>query len=175
MRPLAEAFEARPEPGARGRGTRPGSWVLRIVTAERLVRGLVLLGVGLLYLLLGPATGDGFGWELYRKGVRVSTLDLHRSVVQRFLVSATGGRFDPLTAAIGFGVGALTLGEGAGLALRRTWAERLTLAAAVAFSVVGVVAVADEPTPWRWWGLGGNLFLVGFFGWRELRAGRGAR
>ena len=158
-------------------GGRPGIvvWVGRLIAVERLLRGLILLTVGFLFLAVGPATGDSFLWELYRKGVRIANLDLHRTVLHPLVADVTGSRFELLTSAVAFGVGAIVLIEGLGLAFGKRWAWWLTLVGSVGFSIAGIEAVRLEPTPWRIWGLAGNVLLALWFAWRILAdAMRGA-
>ena len=152
--------------------------VLRLIAAERAVRGLLLLAAGI-YLLSHRHTDFG---RLADHIARSVELDPRRPFVRHLIehlhrlhagtIVITG------IAALGYGV--LELVEGVGLWLDQLWAEYLTVIATSLLIPLEVYELARKPSLLKAGGIVVNLAIVGYLAWnlrRRVRAERapGAR
>jgi uncharacterized membrane protein (DUF2068 family) len=145
--------------------------VLRVIAVERLARGLVLLVVG---GILSAHTHTDWSSRL-RDWATDLGLDPSRHVVVAHLITRAGALTPHQLLAIGIGAmayGGLELVEGAGLWIRKRWAEYLTIIATAAFVPLEVWELARHPTPLKLGGLVVNLLIVAYLIWNLRRHAR---
>ena len=134
--------------------------VLRLIAAERIVRGVLLLAAGV-YLLF-HLTSD-FG-RLAERVMRAIELDprrpfLHRIVAYLHHLHASQVLIAAL-AALGYGV--LELVEGTGLWLDQLWAEYLTAIATSLLIPFELYELVHRPSIWKAGGIVVNVAIVAY-------------
>jgi uncharacterized membrane protein (DUF2068 family) len=141
--------------------------VLRVIAAERFLRGLLLLAAG--FYLLTHLSHD-FG-RLAERLIRQIELDPQQPVLHRFLVRLHDLHRHALKVA---GIGALAYGglelvEGAGLWLDQLWAEYLTVIATSLLIPIEVYELIRHPTLLKAGGIAVNVAIVAFLVWNLRR------
>ncbi len=137
------------------------------IAAERGVRALFLLGLGVV-LLTHPNTN----WALEVKHLARSWgLDPSGNVVHKIIdvVRHVPARENVVFGVIALGYGALEGAESYGLARRRRWGEWLTLVATSILLVPEVWELARKATPLKVGALVVNLLVVAYLYWRLRR------
>jgi uncharacterized membrane protein (DUF2068 family) len=132
--------------------------VLKLIAAERFVRGVLLLAAGV-YLLNHQSTDFG---KLAEHVMRTLELDprrglFHRVVVYLHDLHASQIRIAGLFA---LGYGALELVEGAGLWLDQLWAEFLTVFATSLLLPLEVYELVRKPSALKAAGIVVNIAIV---------------
>ncbi|MFL5927371.1 MAG: DUF2127 domain-containing protein [Gaiellaceae bacterium] len=148
--------------------------LIRLIAAERLVRGLLLMVAGV-YLV--THVGSDFG-RLADRVMRAVELDPRRPFLHRIIaklhhlhagtVLATG------IAALGYGV--LESVEGVGLWLDKLWAEYLTVGATALLLPLEIYELVRKPTIVKAAGVAVNVLIVAYLAFRlrgRLRAADG--
>jgi uncharacterized membrane protein (DUF2068 family) len=160
-----EAAEVRDPPRSRT--------IIRLIAAERFLRGLVLLGAGA-YLL--THVGSDFS-RLADHLMRRLELDPHRPFLRHILEKLRGLKASTVVitgiAAIGYGL--LELVEGTGLWLDQLWAEYLTVIATSLLIPFEVYELIRNPSPLKAAGIAVNVAIVVYLVYalrRRLRAER---
>jgi uncharacterized membrane protein (DUF2068 family) len=149
------------------RGAGGGETLVRVIAVERLVRGLLLIGAG---VYLAGHTGTDIG-SLANRIARGIELDPRRPWV-RHLIAKLGRlrRHEVLVFGIGaLGYGALELVEGAGLWLRKRWAEWLTVIATALLVPFELYELVHRPSLLKGAGLAVNVVVVAYL-YRVVRA-----
>jgi uncharacterized membrane protein (DUF2068 family) len=134
--------------------------VLRLIAAERIVRGILLLAAGI-YLLFN--VNSDFG-RLAERVLRAIDLDPRRPLFHRFIaylhhLHASEVRIAALFA-LGYGV--LELVEGTGLWLDQLWAEYLTVIATSLLVPFELYELVRHPSVLKAGGLAVNLAIVAY-------------
>jgi uncharacterized membrane protein (DUF2068 family) len=134
--------------------------VLRLIAAERIVRGTLLLAAGI-YLLFN--VNSDFG-RLAERVLRAIDLDPRRPLFHRFIaylhhLHASEVRIAALFA-LGYGV--LELVEGTGLWLDQLWAEYLTVIATSLLVPFELYELVRHPSVLKAGGLAVNLAIVAY-------------
>jgi uncharacterized membrane protein (DUF2068 family) len=134
--------------------------ILRVIAAERIVRGGLLLGAGV-YLLFH--VNNDFG-RMADRVLRAIDLDprrpfFHRIIAYLHHLHASEVRIAALFA-LGYGV--LELVEGTGLWLDQLWAEYLTVIATSLLIPLELYELAHHPSPFKAGGLVVNLVIVAY-------------
>ena len=139
------------------------------IAAERALRALVLLAVGIVLLTHPNTDWAGEITHLARK----LGLDPKSNWIQRILrdVRKVTARESTVFAAIAIAYAALEGTEAYGLWRRRRWAEWLTVFATSLLLVPEIWELTKSLTPLKLGGLIVNLLVVGYLVWR-LRRGR---
>jgi uncharacterized membrane protein (DUF2068 family) len=153
--------------GASGRRPHSGEGVVRTIAVFKLVKALLLIGVGLGSLnLLNPTTADaadrwasGLAWRL---GPRAA------SAVQERLSSLQPSQLK-LVGIVAFLYAALFAVEGVGLWMSKRWAEYLTIIATSSFVPFEVYELIRHASWQRGATLGINLLVVGYLVWKVRR------
>lgn len=165
MTTKGEAAEVRDPPRSRT--------IIRLIAAERFLRGLVLLGAGA-YLL--THVGSDFS-RLADHLMRRLELDPHRPFLRHILEKLRGLKASTVVitgiAAIGYGL--LELVEGTGLWLDQLWAEYLTVIATSLLIPFEVYELIRNPSPLKAAGIAVNVAIVVYLVYalrRRLRAER---
>jgi uncharacterized membrane protein (DUF2068 family) len=133
---------------------------MRLIAAERLLRGVLLFAAGL-YLLFHLSTDFGRLAERIIRSIDVDPRQhfIHRLVVRLHRLRAHELRIAAL-AAIGYGT--LELVEGIGLWLDQLWAEYLTLIATSLFIPLELYELAIRPSLWKAGGITVNILIVAY-------------
>ena len=128
------------------------------IAAERAVRGLLLVGVGIFLLVKRNANLGSLATRLARH----IELDPDHGIVHRAIVhiGALGHHQVAIIGAGALAYGALELVEGAGLWYRRRWAERLTVIATSLLVPLELYELVRNPTPLKAGGLAVNILIV---------------
>jgi uncharacterized membrane protein (DUF2068 family) len=134
--------------------------VLRLIAAERIVRGVLLLAAGI-YLLFN--VNSDFG-RLAERVLRAIDLDPRRPLFHRFIaylhhLHASEVRIAALFA---LGYGALELVEGTGLWLDQVWAEYLTVIATSLLIPFELYELVRHPSVLKAGGLAVNIAIVAY-------------
>ena len=149
-----------------GRDTRSNPVLIRLIAAERIVRGVLLL-IGGAYLL--THSGSDFGRLAYRF-MRALELDPRRPflhhLIQKLHRLHAGTVVISGIAAVGYGV--LETVEGVGLWLERFWAEWLTVIATSLLIPLEVFELVRHPSVLKAAGIAVNLVIVAYLA-RRLR------
>jgi uncharacterized membrane protein (DUF2068 family) len=158
---------AAPERSDRRDGTRDHSRLLPILAAERLLRAVLLVGIGLILLIHAHAD-----WaDLARRFAEQLGFDPSRNETGR-LISRLAG-FTPRQvqrdAAIALGYGVLEAVEGYGLARRRQWGEYLTVVSTALLLIPEVQELLRHPTGLKAGGLALNVVIVIYLVIRLIR------
>jgi uncharacterized membrane protein (DUF2068 family) len=140
--------------GRRGRHDR----LVPLIAAERVLRGLLLLGVGV-YLLAHSGANLR---SLAAHWARQIELDPQRPWIRHALAHLGRlGRHDiELFGAGAIGYGVLELVEGTGLFLRKRWAEWLTVFATALLIPVELYELIHKPSWLKATGLAVNVLIV---------------
>src|SRR4051794_5012405 len=141
--------------------------VLRLIAAERFLRGLLLLAAGI-YLLSHRHTDFG---RLADHLMRDVELDPRRPFLRHLIEHLHRLHAGTLVltgiAALGYGV--LELVEGVGLWLDQLWAEYLTVIATALLIPVEVYELVRKPSPLKAGGIVVNLAIVAYLAWNLRR------
>jgi uncharacterized membrane protein (DUF2068 family) len=143
------------------------------IAAERAIRGLLLVGVGI-YLLSQPSANLG---SLAARLARRVELDPDHGFVHHLIVRVGALDRNQITL-IGAGAiayGLLELVEGVGLWLDQLWAEYLTVIATSLLIPLEVYELVRKPSLLKAGGIVVNLAIVGYLAWnlrRRVRADR---
>ena len=134
--------------------------MLKLIAAERIVRGALLLGAG--FYLLFHLNSD-FG-RLGERVMRAVELDprrpfLHRVVAYLHHLHASEVR---VAAVFALGYGLLELVEGTGLWLDQLWAEYLTVVATSLLIPFEVYELVRHPSALKAGGIAVNLLIVAY-------------
>ena len=134
--------------------------VLRLIAAERIVRGVLLLAAGV-YLLFH--VNNDFGRTAERV-LRAVDLDPRRPLFHRIIAYLHHLHASELRVAALFalGYGVLELVEGTGLWLDQLWAEYLTLIATSLLIPLELYELAHHPSALKAAGLVVNLAIVAY-------------
>jgi uncharacterized membrane protein (DUF2068 family) len=146
--------------------------VLRLIAAERIVRGVLLLAAGV-YLLFHVNSDFGRAAE---RVLRAVDLDPRRPLFHRLIaylqhLHASEVRIAALFA-LGYGV--LELVEGTGLWLDQLWAEYLTVIATSLLIPLELYELVHRPSVLKVAGLVINLAIVGYLVYLLRRRRRGS-
>ena len=143
---------------------------IRFITFERFVKGTVLVLVGATLVVLG-SDGRFVTWtqSLQDELNLANSASLWKRAVEKLLT--TFGNASPRQRDV-IAVGAILYGlldvvEGAGLLLRRRWAEYLVLVATGAFLPLEIDELARKPTVFKAAVLLVNLAIMGYLVWRK--------
>src|SRR4051794_7510592 len=147
--------------------------VLRLIAAERAVRGLLLLAAGI-YLLSHRHTDFG---RLADHIARAVELDPRRPFVRHLIehLHRLHASTIVLTGIAALGYGVLELVEGVGLWLDQLWAEYLTVIATSLLIPLELYELARKPTLLKAAGIAVNLAIVAYLAHalrRRIRAQR---
>jgi uncharacterized membrane protein (DUF2068 family) len=146
--------------GETGRGDR----LLKLIAAERVVRAVVLVALGVVLVTHANtdwgSTIDNFARDL--------GLDPSRNGIQKLIDKVRGispNRY------VAFGILAIAYGilegvEGYGLWLRRRWAEYLTVVATSLLFIPEIYEIASRPTLLKVGALVLNAVIVAYLVWR---------
>jgi uncharacterized membrane protein (DUF2068 family) len=134
--------------------------VLRLIAAERFLRGLLLLGAGA-YLLFHVSSDFG---SLADRLIRRVELDPREHYLHELVNRLHRLRPGELRTAglVALGYGGLELVEGAGLWLDQLWAEYLTIIATSLLVPLEVYELVHRPSFLKAGGLIVNLLIVGY-------------
>jgi uncharacterized membrane protein (DUF2068 family) len=168
----------------RGRALRD-AFILRLLAAERLLRGLLLIALAYgLWRFEGSRDSLQRTFDSYLPALRAladqAGVDLTQTGPVRLLQSAFAAKQSTLTLlTLGvLGYAALQLTEAVGLALMRRWGEYLAVVATSVFLPLEVYELTEQVTVVRVLALAVNLLAVGYLLWTKrlfgLRGGRAA-
>ena len=151
---------------ARRHGAHPREGVLKVIAFFKLVKALLLIGVGLGALkLLNPATADHFQrWAsnlAWRLGPRADFVHHGLSRLQDSQLRTAG--------IVAFLYAGLFAVEGVGLWRAKRWAEYLTIIATSSFVPFEIYELAKHASWPRVATLGSNLLLVGYLVWKVIQ------
>jgi len=149
-------------------GERPRSrLVIRLIAAERSLRGLFLIGAGI-YLL--QHLGSDFG-RVADHLMRRIELDPRRPFLHRIVERLHGlhAREIRIFGLLALGYGVLELVEGAGLWLEKVWAEYLTVVATSLLVPFEFYELVRRPSVWKAAGIAVNLLIVAYLIWHLRR------
>lgn len=134
--------------------------VLRLIAAERALRGLVLVSAGV-YLL--AHLGSDYG-RIAERLMRSIELDPHNHFLHRFVLHLRHLRAHELriAGAVGIGYGLLEAVEGIGLWLDQLWAEYLTVIATSLLIPFEVYELVHRPSVWKAAGITVNILIVAY-------------
>jgi uncharacterized membrane protein (DUF2068 family) len=132
--------------------------ILRVIAAERSLRGLLLLAAGT-YLLFHLSTDFGQLSERIMRSIDIDPRQhfFHRIVTRLHRLRAHELRVVGLAA---LGYGGLELVEGVGLWLDQLWAEYLTVLATSLLIPLELYELAVHPTLWKAGGILVNVLIV---------------
>ncbi len=141
---------------------------IKVIIAERIVKAVVLTALGIGLIVAGHN-----GWLDYWVDVAENQLNLNvgRSIIMQLLLKALVyiGGFNHITllAVSAIIYAALEATEGIGLAMRRRWAEYLTVIATGILIPYEAYEVATRPTLFKAGALLLNLAVVGYLAYRK--------
>ena len=147
-----------PEQANRSNGGQDRSRLLPVLAAERALRAVFLIGVGL--ILLTHAHAD---WaELARGFIGRLGLDPSRNETGRFIsyLASLGPRQAQRDGTIAIGYGLLEAVEGYGLLRHRRWAEYLTVVATALLFIPEIQELLKHPTGLKIGALLLNIVIV---------------
>ena len=132
--------------------------ILRLIAAERVLRGTLLVGAG---VYLFSHLGSDFG-RVADRVMRAVELDprthfLHRIVDYLHNLHAHELK---IAAALAIGYGVLELVEGVGLWLDQIWAEYLVIVATSLLIRFELYELVRHPSPWKAAGILVNVLIV---------------
>ena len=132
--------------------------VLRLIAAERTLRGLLLLAAGV-YLLFHLSTDFG---QLAERIIRSIDIDPRQHFFHGIIARLHGLHANQLRIAgiAALGYGGLELVEGVGLWLDQLWAEYLTVIATSLLIPFELYELARHPTLWKAGGILINVLIV---------------
>jgi uncharacterized membrane protein (DUF2068 family) len=141
---------------------------IKVIIIERIAKAVVLIALGIGLLVAGER-GWLTTWAEYAQSQL--NLDSDSSVIEqllfRLLALVTGFSHTTLVAIGAFAYAVLEGTEGVGLALRRRWAEYLTVFATGALIPFEVYEVIHKVTLFRVGALLLNLAVVGYLAYRK--------
>jgi uncharacterized membrane protein (DUF2068 family) len=141
--------------------------ILRVIAAERFLRGVLLLAAGT-YLLFHLSTDFG---QLAERIMRSIDIDPRQHFFHRFITRLHRLRAHELRvvglAALGYGGPELV--EGVGLWLDELWAEYLTVIATSLLIPFELYELAVRPSLWKAGGILVNVLIVIFLAWTLRR------
>ena len=128
------------------------------IAAERALRGLLLIGVGI-FLLVEQNADLG---SLASRLARHIELDPNHGLVHRAIVhiAALGHHQVALIGALALGYGLLEVVEGVGLWFRKRWAEWLTVVVTSLLIPFEIYELVRRPSPLKAVGLTVNILIV---------------
>ena len=152
------------------RGERDQSWLLPVLAAERMLRAVLLVGIGVILL-----THLHTDWAyLARRFAERAGFDPSRNETGRLISSLAG--FGPHRAqrdgVIAIGYGLLEAVEGYGLLRRRPWGEYLTVVSTALLISPEIQELLKHPTGLKVGGLLLNVIIVGYLVIRLVRRRR---
>jgi len=151
-------------PVSEARDPRRSRTIIRLIAAERFLRGIVLVVAGI-YLV--THSGSDLG-RVADRAMRALELDPRRHFLHKLIVKLhhlhAGTVLITGIAAIGYGV--LETVEGAGLWLDQLWAEYLTVIATTLLLPFEIYELIRKPSIWKAGGILVNLLIVGYLAWR---------
>jgi uncharacterized membrane protein (DUF2068 family) len=138
--------------------------VIRVIAAERFVRGVLLVVAGA-YLV--THLGSDLG-RLADRVMRAVELDPHRPFLRKIIAKLHGLHAG---AVLVTGIGAILYGilevvEGVGLWLDKLWAEYLTVIATSLLVPFELYELARKPSLFKAGGILVNLVIVAYLAWR---------
>lgn len=151
----------------RSQGAADQSWLLPVLAVERVLRAVLLVGVGL--ILLTHAHTD---WaDLARRFAEQVGLDPSHNETGRVIsrLAGFGPRQMHRDAAIAIGYGTLEAVEGYGLARRRQWGEYLTIVSTALLLIPEVQELIKHPTALKMGALALNVVIVAYLIIRLVR------
>jgi uncharacterized membrane protein (DUF2068 family) len=141
---------------------------IKVIIIERIAKAAVLIALGV-GLLVAGREGWLTQWATYAQDQL--NLDSDANVIEqllfRLLMTITGFSHTTLLAIGAFGYALLEGTEGVGLAMRRRWAEYLTVLATGALIPFEAYEVIDKLTLFRVAALLLNLAVVGYLAYRK--------
>jgi uncharacterized membrane protein (DUF2068 family) len=141
---------------------------IKVIIIERIARAVVLIALGIGLLVAGQR-GWLTTWARYAQ--EQLNLDTDANVIEQLLfrlLQTIGGFTHATLLAIGaFGYALLEGTEGVGLAMRRRWAEYLTVLATGALIPFEAYEVIHKATLFRVGALLLNLAVVGYLAYRK--------
>jgi uncharacterized membrane protein (DUF2068 family) len=147
-----------PKRSSRSDGTQDQSRLLPVLAVERMLRAVLLVGVGL--TLLTHAHTDCT--DLARRFAEQVGLDPSRNETGRLIARLAG--FAPRQAqrdgAIAIAYGVLEAMEGYGLLRHRSWGEYLTVVSTALLLIPEAQELLQHPTPLKVGGLALNVVIV---------------
>jgi uncharacterized membrane protein (DUF2068 family) len=141
---------------------------IKVIIIERITKAVVLVALGIGLLVAGER-----GWltQLARYAQEQFNLDSDANVIEQILyrvvMLVTGISHTTLIAIGAFAYAALEGTEGVGLAMRRRWAEYLTVLATGALIPFEAYEVINKVTLFRVGALLLNLAVVGYLAYRK--------
>jgi uncharacterized membrane protein (DUF2068 family) len=132
--------------------------LLRLIAAERVLRGTLLVGAG---LYLFSHLGSDFG-RVAERIMRAVELDPRTHFLHRIVDYLHNLRTHELkiAAALAIGYGVLELVEGVGLWLDQIWAEYLVIVATSLLIPFELYELVRHPSPWKAAGILVNVLIV---------------
>jgi uncharacterized membrane protein (DUF2068 family) len=141
---------------------------IKVIIAERIVKAVVLVALGLGLLVAGHNHWLDY-WADWAENQL--NLDVGRSLILRLLLRLVVyiGAFNHMTLLASSAIlyAALEATEGVGLAMRRRWAEYLTVIATGVLIPYEAYEVIARPTPFKAGALLLNLAVVGYLAYRK--------
>ena len=144
-----------------GAGDPPRSRVvLKLIAAERFVRGILLLAAGT-YLLTHQSKDFG---KLAERVLRAVSLDPRRPFLHRIVdyLHQLHASEIKVAALFALGYGVLELIEGTGLWLDKLWAEYLTVIATSLLLPLEIYELVKNPTALKAGGIAVNIAIVAY-------------
>ncbi len=149
------------------RSTSSGGRLLPWIAAERVLRALVLITVGIVLVThthtdWGRAIGDAaraLGLDPSRNGIRRITTDAHQLSAHKLLIYGI----------VALAYGALEAVEGYGLLRRRRWAEYLTIVSTSLLFIPEIWELTKNATALKVVGFILNVLIVGYLVHRVRR------
>jgi len=134
--------------------------VLKLIAAERFVRGILLLAAGT-YLLTHQSKDFG---KLAERVLRAVSLDPRRPFFHRIVdyLHHLHASEVKVAALFALGYGILELVEGTGLWLDKLWAEYLTVIATSLLVPFELYELVRRPSVWKAGGIVVNVAIVGY-------------
>ena len=144
--------------------------MLPLLAAERTLRALVLVGVG---IVLATHLHTDWG-EFVRRAAGDAGLDPSSTVLGKLIasLSGVGGENAERDAAVAIGYGLLEAVEAYGLLRRRTWGEYLTVLSTALLFIPEVAEIAHRPTAFKFVALALNILIVVYLVIRLVRRRR---
>ncbi len=156
-----------PQRSARSDGAQDQGRLLPVLAVERMLRAVLLVGVGLILL-----THVHTDWaDLVRRFAEQVGLDPSRNETGRLISRLAGSapRHAQRDGAIAIGYGVLEAGEGYGLLRRRPWGEYLTVVSTALLVIPEVQELLKHPTGLKVGGLALNVVIVIYLVIRLIR------
>ena len=132
--------------------------ILRLIAAERLVRGALLVGAGI-YLLFHLGSDFGRIAERVMRAVELDPRGHFLRLIVRYLHGLHAHELK-VAALLALGYGTLELVEGIGLWLDQLWAEYLVVVATSLLIPFEVYELVRHPSIWKAGGILVNVLIV---------------